>query len=265
MVWKNALSGYPDPKKNNGGVTMEKAMKITFFVLCGILLAGLIGLSVAGWQIGWGPFRPLFKGYESEVRAIEERYDVQTRTGEIVFYGASNFRLWTAMEEDLAPYPVQNHGFGGATDRLMSQYADRILFPYEPKLVFFQTASNDYVNLSGTDEEKAALCMAYKREMFDAFHEALPGAKFVVTSGLLLPGRSQYMDLTIRINQELDALCAERDYMFFVDASDLTWDGNAYKTELFIKDGIHLNHDGQLLWCENYIRPMIEMLWENGS
>ena len=244
---------------------MEKALKITFFVLCGILLAGIIGLAAAGWQLGWGPFGGLFKGYEGEVRAIEARYDAETRRGEIVFYGASNFRLWTEMENDLAPYPVQNHGFGGATDQLLVQYADRILFPYEPKLVFFLTASNDYVGMSGTDEEKAAACMAYKRAMFDAFHAALPDAEFVVMSGLLLPGRDQYRALTLSINKELAELCAERDYMFFADAADLTWDGNTYRTELFERDGIHLNRDGRLLWCENDIRPMIEMLWEDGS
>ena len=192
---------------------MEKAMRITFFVLCGILLAGLIGLAAAGWQIGWGPFAGLFKGYEGEVRAIEERYDAQTRREEIVFYGASNFRLWTEMESDLAPYPVQNHGFGGATDTMLVQYADRLLFPYSPKLVFFLTASNDYVGMTGTDAEKAAECMAYKRAMFDAFHEALPEAKFVVMSGLLLPGRDRYRALTEEVNRQLAELCAERDYM----------------------------------------------------
>lgn len=244
---------------------MEKAMKITFFVLCGVLLAGLVGLAVTGWQTGWGPFDFLFKGYEGEVRAIEQRYDAQTHRGEIVFYGASNFRLWTEMEADLAPYPVQNHGFGGATDRLLVRYADRILFPYEPKLVVFQTASNDYVGMSGTDGEKAAACMAYKRAMFDAFHEALPEAKLVVTSGLLLPGRDRYRALTEEVNRQLAALCAERDYMFFVDASDMTFDGESYRTELFLGDGIHLNRDGQLLWCEEYIRPVIETLWEGGQ
>ena len=30
--------------------------------------------------------------------------------------------------------------------------------------------------------------------------------------------------------------------------------------ELFIKDGIHLNHEGQLLWRDGYIRPAIEAL-----
>ena len=240
---------------------MKKGLKIILFAVCGLVAASLIGLAVTGWQIGWGPFSFLFKGYGDEVKAIAERYDAETRKGEIVFYGASNFRLWTEMENDLAPYPVQNHGFGGSTDKMLVENAEAILYPYEPKIVFFQTGSNDYVAASGTDAEKVASCMAYKREMFDLFHENLPDAHFVVMSGLLLPGRSQYTALTQEINKQLAALCAERDYMTFVDASDMTFDGTDYATELFISDQIHLNHDGQLLWCNNYIRPMIESLW----
>ena len=42
----------------------------------------------------------------------------------------------------------------------------------------------------------------------------------------------------------------------------MTWDGQQYAQELFIKDGIHLNHDGQLRWMREYIRPMIDQLVE---
>ena len=167
------------------------------------------------------------------------------------------------METDLAPYPVQNHGFGGCTDQDLMQYADRILYPYAPKIVFFQTGSNDYVNLSGTDEEKVAKCMAYKREMFAAFHGALPDARFVVMSGLLLPGRAQYAKMTKAINRQLAALCDECAYMTFIDAEAMTFDGTDYRTDLFIDDQIHLNHDGQLLWCNEYIKPVLRQLWED--
>lgn len=40
----------------------------------------------------------------------------------------------------------------------------------------------------------------------------------------------------------------------------MTWGGQGYADELFIKGGIHLNHEGQLLWMRNYIRPVIETL-----
>ncbi len=191
---------------------------------------------------------------------ILEKYDAETRKGEIVFYGASNFRLWNEMENDLAEYKVQNHGFGGSTDKDLVERAEKLLYPYEPSIVFFQTGSNDYVNLDGTDDEKIVVCMEYKKEMFETFHAVLPDAKFVVMSGLLLPGRSQYTALTQKINTALKEYCAKHDYMWFIDAENMTFDGNNYRRDLFREDMIHMNHAGQLLWCNDYIRPMLQKL-----
>lgn len=43
---------------------------------------------------------------------------------------------------------------------------------------------------------------------------------------------------------------------------DMTFDGSRYADELFVSDRIHLNHDGQLKWCQNYIHPLISRLVE---
>ena len=239
---------------------MKKEYKIAGKAIAAVVSMCTIGMAVTGYEIGWGPFGFLFKGFEDEVKAIESKYDHETRKNEIVFYGASNFRLWKDMEEDLEPYKVQNHGFGGCTDKDLVKYADRILYPYDPSIVFFQTGSNDYVLLKGSDEEKISVCMDYKKEMFDAFHENLPEAKFVVMSGLLLPGRSQYTSLTKEVNRQLKMLCEEYDYMYFVDAQDMTYDGDNYRDDLFRKDKIHLNHEGQLLWRDGYILPVLKEL-----
>ena len=240
---------------------MTRGKKVTIAVIAsvsGLLLTCLVGLIFTGMYVGWGPFA--FMQFDHEEKLILQKYDSETRKGEIVFYGASNFRLWTEMENDLPEYKVQNHGFGGSTDKDLVERADTLLYPYAPAVVFFQTGSNDYVSLDGTDEEKVEVCMAYKKFMFETFHEKLPEAKFVVMSGLLLPRRSQYTALTQKINDALAELCAEYDYMTFVDAEEMTFDGSAYRSELFIKDGIHLNHEGQLLWRDGYIRPAIEAL-----
>lgn len=240
---------------------MTKGKKVTIAVIAsvfGLLLACLVGLIFTGMYVGWGPFA--FMQFDHEEKVILQKYDSETRKGEIVFYGASNFRLWTEMENDLSEYKVQNHGFGGSTDKDLVERADTLLYPYAPAVVFFQTGSNDYVSLDGTDEEKVEVCMAYKKFMFETFHEKLPEAKFVVMSGLLLLGRSQYTALTQKINDALEELCAQYDYMTFVDAEEMTFDDSAYRSGLFIKDGIHLNHEGQLLWRDGYIKPAIEAL-----
>jgi lysophospholipase L1-like esterase len=79
-------------------------------------------------------------------------------------------------------------------------------------------------------------------------------------SGLLLPGRAKLTEMTREINRQLRLLCQEHVYMTFVDAEDMTFDGVNYRTELFVSDQIHLNHDGQLLWGEKYIKPTLQKL-----
>jgi lysophospholipase L1-like esterase len=229
----------------------------------GLGLAGavvLLGLLITGRRIGWGPFAGL-RDWEPDVSSIESRYDPLSRKGEIVFYGMSNFTLWHQLDDDFPQFRVQNHGFGGSTDELLVKYADRLLYPYEPAVVVFQTGSNDYVNMTGSDDEKLERCMANKREMYQEFHEKLPNAKFVVMSGLLLPGRSEYTPLTQCVNEELAALCAEHaDYMTFVDASELTFNGSSYRMDLFRDDKIHLNHTGELAWRDGYTLPALEQV-----
>ncbi|WP_443597777.1 GDSL-type esterase/lipase family protein [Agathobacter sp.] len=164
--------------------------------------------------------------------------------GEIVFYGASNFRMWETMEDDMQPYTVQNHGIGGATDEELMQYADVLLYPFEPSIVFIQTGSND--NVAGLSADQI---MKNKDKMYTEFHSKLPDATFVVMSGLPLPGRAEYWDSIREVNSYLEQYCRERDYMEFVDATDemLQADGN-FRKELFIYDGIHLNEEGHDVW-----------------
>ena len=220
----------------------------------------IIGLAVTGWKINWGPFRFLHT-WENDICRIEEKYPV-SETGEIIFYGASNFALWDQLDEDLENYgyKVQNHAFGGSTDKDLMQYADRILYPYKPEVVILQTGSNDYVHMSGTDEEKVEKCMEYKKEMYETFHKNLPEAQIVIMSGLLLPGRSEYTQMTQKINQALKDYAQTVKYLHFVDAEKMTFDGESYQSDLFRDDGIHLNHDGELQWCKDYIVPALKQL-----
>lgn len=238
----------------------KKAIIISSISVGAVALSCLVGLIVTGANIGWGPFSFIY--WPKEVERVKREYPYEKYQEGIHFYGASNFRLWKEMTVDLKEYKVSNGGFGGSTDELMTSYAGELLYPYNPKIVFFQTASNDFASMGGNDEYKLATSLARKKQMLISFHEKMPEAKFVLMSGLLIPGRSQFTDITIKLNQAMDEYAAGIDYLYFVNANDLTYSNGIYKTELFINDGIHLTHEGQLLWCNGYIRPQIEELIE---
>ena len=223
-----------------------------FWALCAVyILMAVYGFYQAGMHY-IGPFKGLAIG------KIVRAYRAAQHKGEIVFYGASNFTFWETMEEDLKEYKVQNHGFGGSDDAALMKYASRILYPYEPKIVVFQTGSNDYVNVQGSDEEKIAFFMKRKKEMFALFHERLPEAKFLVMAGILLPGRAEYLELTKEVNRQLKELCESTDYMTYVDSEDMTYQNGEFDESLFVKDNIHLTPEARIRWAQEYIIPALE-------
>ena len=240
---------------------MEKKTKKTIIissVVTGVVgISVLLGLVFTGRYVGWGPFSYL--AFNAHINNILKKYDSDTRKQEIVFYGASNFRLWEEMEEDMNPYIVQNHGFGGSTDVNLVEQAEKLLYPYEPQIVVFQTGSNDYASKTGSDEEKIASGMEYKKEMFSTFHERLPNAQFVVMAGILMPGRSQYDEIVKQINKEIKEYSMTCEYLTFVDSEQMTVnEDGTHKNELFIKDGIHLTHEARIMWANDYIKPTLK-------
>ena len=102
-----------------------------------LAVTSFAGLLISGRKNGVGPFAHLHD-YDEETDQIVKLYDPETRKREIIFYGASNFRLWKQLETDLREYKVQNHSFGGSTDKLLLKYADKLLYQYEPAIVVLQ-------------------------------------------------------------------------------------------------------------------------------
>ena len=239
-------------------VTINKKLIGILSIAAGIGILSLAGLMLTGLYIGWGPFQIFF--WRQEVERIQKSYPVEDYQKNIIFYGASNFRMWEKIEDDLSEYRIQNHGFGGSNDMLLYDYADELLFPYNPDIIFIQTGSNDYIKLAGNEEEKISLLLSFKKQMFDYFHEKLPEARIVVMSGLLLPGRQKYTELTHQVNLELESYCLGMEFIDFVNSEEMTFNNKKYAEELFIKDGVHLNHLGQLEWSKTYIKPEIERL-----
>lgn len=237
----------------------NKILKVVLISLVSLILATLIVWIEVGIHIEWGPFR--FLAFDKREKTIVSTYNSQEMQHEIVFYGASNFRLWKEMEEDMAPFKVQNHGFGGSTDNDLMSRADTLLYPYNPSVVVFQTGSNDYAKLSGTEDEIFEQVISTKIKMLETFHSKLPDAYFIVVSGILMPGRSQYDSIVKMVNSYMKDYCAKTDYIYYVDAQDMTVDENGnHITDMFIDDGIHLTHESRIKWANEYIKPILEQV-----
>jgi lysophospholipase L1-like esterase len=225
----------------------------------GLALGAPLGLLAAatvtgGAALGVGPLAML------RVLRMRVRDDPRRRSGEIVFYGASNFTLWFSIADDLARFRVVNHAFGGSTDADLRRWAGLLLLPYDPAIVVLQTGSNDYAGLSGTLEEQVDRVLREKRAMLAAWCAALPRTRFVVLSGLLLPGRASFVGLTRALNAGLARLADEMPTVTYVDAEALTLRGGRPDPSLFIRDGIHLTGAARRRWADEFIAPVLDRL-----
>ena len=199
-----------------------------------------------------------------QVVSLIEKNDPVTE-GEILFYGPSNICFWYSLEEDMKPWKAHNHGIGGCIDDDMIAYAPRLLYPYKPAAVFFQTGSNDIA--SGIPLETI---LENKRKMYALFLENMPDTQLIVCSGLPLPGRPQFWDATVRTNELLKKMCEETERMTFMDATDgmltsegpealRTSDGRYFNPALYRMDRIHLNKKGHDIWTAKMKETLIKL------
>ncbi len=206
-----------------------------------------------------GPF--FYLNFKEREKEIVKEYDTGERKNEIVFYGASNFRRWEEMEQDMLPYRVQNHGFGGSTDAELMRSAGRLLYPYKPAVVVLQTASNDCARMMCRESRLFEKVLSRKLRMLETFRKALPDTYFIVISGVLMPGRRQYDGIIKRINRAVKGYASETDRILYLDAEDMTVKENGkHRKELFVEDGVHLTHEARVLWAEKYIKPALDRL-----
>lgn len=101
--------------------------------------------------------------WEAEMLAFEELDRTEIYPPEsILFTGSSSIRLWNTLEEDMAPYPVIQRGFGGSKITDVNRLADRYIAHHTFQAVVLFVAND----ISGSEEDKTP---EEVRDRFDEF------------------------------------------------------------------------------------------------
>jgi len=171
--------------------------------------------------------------------------------GQIVFVGSSTIRRW-----DTAAYfpdlKIINRGFGGSELSDAVRYVDRIVLPYEPRLVVVYSGDND-IGSGVTSEEVAVAFERFTR----AVHAKLPQTRILylgIKPSLL---RWTQVDRMRAANLVIRAYCERDDRLAFLDFDGLMlgWDEKP-RRELFVEDGLHLSPQGYQMWT-TVLRPWL--------
>ena len=61
----------------------------------------------------------------------------------LLFIGSSTIRGWKTLAQDFPDHKVINRGFGGSQIVDSTHFADRLIFPHEPKMILLRAGGND--------------------------------------------------------------------------------------------------------------------------
>jgi len=193
--------------------------------------------------------------FESNVVAFETADKTSPPPkGEIVFVGSSTIRLW-----DTARYfpdlKIINRGIIGSELVDALRYVDRIVLPYQPRLIVVYAGDND-ISGGWISEQVAVTFEKFTR----AVHAKLPQTRilFIAIKPSIL--RWTQIDRMRSANAIIRAYCERDDRLAFIDFDTLMLGFDERpRRELFVEDGLHLSPQGYQLWT-NAIRPLLNGL-----
>jgi lysophospholipase L1-like esterase len=180
--------------------------------------------------------------FENEIKNFEkERSEKGIQKESVLFYGSSSWRFWKNIKTDLAPLPIINHGFGGSTIPELIHYADRAVFPYQPKLLVIYGGEND---LSGKKYKSPEQMFDTYRQFTALIQNRFPKTKICFVSMKLSPSRRKHWEAVKKGNALVKAF-SKGKYLSYVDINPALFraDGTV-KSELYTQDSLHLNAQG---------------------
>ncbi len=123
--------------------------------------------------------------WEKEIAAYEatDRQNPPPKGGTL-FIGSSTIRLWKTLAADFPDHKVVNRGFGGSEIVDSTHFADRLIFPHEPRQIILRAGGND-IHDGRTPKQVAADFAEFVRVV----HARLPRAEILYNSVSPAPSR----------------------------------------------------------------------------
>jgi lysophospholipase L1-like esterase len=191
--------------------------------------------------------------WETEIKKFEEsdRQNPPPKSA-VLFLGSSSIRLWQSLAEDFRGIEVINRGFGGSQIVDSILYVNRIVIPYQPKIVVLYAGDNDLA--SGKTPWQV---LKDFKKFVSLVHLKLPETKIAFISIKPSPARASLLQSMKEANGLIKDYTLRDKKLSYIDVFTpmLAQDGKP-RSELFIEDRLHMNRDGYELW-KSVIAPYI--------
>jgi lysophospholipase L1-like esterase len=165
--------------------------------------------------------------------------------------GSSSIRFWKTLAQDFPDKQVINRGFGGSEISDSIAFADRIIFPYQPRMVVLYAGNNDIA--LGKSPERV---IADFKKFLKLMHRKLPQARIAYIS--IHPNMSRWhlRDKSQAVNKAISEIKDKQLTFINVWPAMLGEDGKP-RPELYMPDKLHLNAKGYELWT-SIVKPYLE-------
>jgi len=161
----------------------------------------------------------------------------------VLFVGSSSIRMWRTLES-FPELPVVNRGFGGSHISDVIHYLDRVVLPYNPKVLVFYAGDNDIAG--GKSAQRVA--QDYRR-FVQLVHAKFPAVRIVYVTIKPCHCRWSLWPEMDKANGLVRDFCSQDERLFFADvAMPLFGDDGMPRRELFLPDQLHLNPQGYAVW-----------------
>ncbi|MBI5916907.1 MAG: hypothetical protein HY842_16150 [Bacteroidetes bacterium] len=197
--------------------------------------------------------------FEAEIKKYEQADSVQMPPkGGVLFAGSSSIRLWGTVEQDFAPLPVINRGFGGSTIPEVLHYAKRIVFKYQPAVIVFYCGENDIAE----DTPPQVVFQNFKKYIGET-EKNLVGTTVVCISAKPSPARWHLWKSYQQFNSMMEQFAQNRPNLHYIDIGKQLLAANGEPDPaLFTEDKLHMNANGYARWTQ-VLKPVVTELYNS--
>lgn len=206
----------------------------------------LLVVSVMGFVY---PDPPAVSPWEKEIAGIEKRLKEKPPAKQgVLFAGSSSIRLWN-LEKSFPGAGYINVGFGGSEVRDTTQFADRIILPFEPRTIVFYAGDNDIAKGRTPEQVRDDFAALVK-----TIRGKLPKVKIIFLPVKPSPKRWALYDKQVVANRLVKQFCEAGEGLTYVDIVTpmLGADGKP-RPELFVKDELHMSDAGYAIWTSKLV------------
>lgn len=231
----------------------------TFLALFLLLACLFVPIGLIGRQKEQSSAKPQgVDKWEADVAKLEAKTrEDNAKPGSVLFIGSSTIRLWK-LSESFDGIATINHGFGGSHVADSVHYFDRLVRPFQPKLIVFYAGDNDIKD--GKSPQQVHDDVA---AFLDQMETMNPPPAFVwlpikpcESRWRLLPQQREANELVAKLLQSR----SDKITSVVCDVVSPLLGPNAKPNPaLYDTDKLHLSPEGYAIWNAR-LRPEIEQL-----